>query len=188
MSTDTGGAVALLPPPSQYVNPLYQFSRRHRELYEEISGLWLNVAGTPDLCQRFLAYVSTDLYWVTRDGASPIAFDAIAAGLLSHRAARNAQSKAAPSTACLNAYRAFVDAIVDHAATRLSSAILLSAWDVWSPATGDPLQPWLDRRSRDIAVLHHVSSDAQHQRIRMALRDYILHRRPHSSSGKNHIS
>jgi hypothetical protein len=188
MSTDTGGAVALLPPPSQYVNPLYQFSRRHRELYEEISGLWLNVAGAPDLCRRFLTYVSTDLYWVTRDGASPIAFNAIAAGLQSYRTACDVQSKAAPSTTSLDAYRAFVDTTVDHAATRLSSAILLSAWDVWSPATGEPLQPWLDRRSRDIAVLHHVSGDAHEQRIRKALRDYVLHRMAHRPAGKKHTS
>jgi hypothetical protein len=188
MSRETGGAVALLPPPSQYVNPLYQFSRRHQELYKEISGLWACVAVAPDLCQRFLAYVSTDLYWVTRDSASPIAFDAIAAGLLRYRTARDAQSKSAPSTTSLDAYRAFVDATVDHAAARLSSAILLSAWDVWSPATGEPLQPWLDRRSRDIAVLHHLSGDAHQQRIRKTLRDYILDRRVPSLDSKKHTS
>ena len=150
--------------------------------------MWACVAGTPDLCQRFLLYVSTDLYWVTRDGASPIAFDAIAAGLLSYRAARDAQSKTAASNTSLDAYRAFVDAIVDHAATRLSSAILLSAWDVWSPATGEPLQPWLDRRSHDIAILHHLSGDAHEQRIRKALRDYVLDRRAHRPAGKKHTS
>lgn len=174
MPIGTDGAVSLLPPSSRYVNPLYQFWRQHRDLFDDANCLWAEVAGIPGLCQRLLAYVSTDLYWVTREGASPIVFDAFAAGLLSYRASRNDKAEKKSCTTSLDSYRAFVDAVLDHAAMRLGSIMLLNGRDSWSPATGTPLQPWLARQPDDMAVLRRSFGDAHEQRVRAAVRDYIL--------------
>lgn len=176
MQTSADGAVSLLPPPSDYVNPLYQFWRRHRDLFDDANCLWIEAESIPALCQRFMAYVSADLYWVTRNDASPFAFDAFAAGLLSYRASRDAQFRKKPFTMSLDAYRAFVNAALDHAAARLSSVMLLGAQDAWSPATDTPLEPWLRQYSHDVAVLHRSFGDGHEQRIRTALRDYVLDR------------
>ena len=78
MQTSADGTVTLLPPPSAYVNPIYEFWHRHPDLIDDATCLWDQSEQVPCLCQRFLVYLSTDLYWVTRDGASPIVFDAFA--------------------------------------------------------------------------------------------------------------
>ena len=177
MEIETDGAFALLPTQSRDVNPSFEFWQRHRKLFDDAGDLWLHVAGVSDLCQRFLAYVSADLYWVTRDGASPLAADAFAAGLLNYRAAREAEHDQSPGMVNFGSYRAFVDAILDHAAARLSSVMLLSGDDSWSAMAGEPLQPWLSRRSYGIVVLNRQFRDAREQQIRAAMGNYVRDRR-----------
>ncbi|MEZ5934838.1 MAG: hypothetical protein R3F54_23470 [Alphaproteobacteria bacterium] len=170
------GAVSLLPRPTRYVNPLYQFWRRHRDLFDDANCLWVQVESVPGLCQRFIDYVSTDLHWVTRVGAAPIAFDALAAGLLSYRASREEQFKKMPFTTSINAYVAFVNTALDQAAARLSLVTLSSGDAIWSPATGVPLQPWLDVRCSAVCVRQRPFDPAVEERARTALRDYVLSR------------
>ncbi|NJO35797.1 MAG: hypothetical protein HC869_24665 [Rhodospirillales bacterium] len=134
MQNPADGTVSLLPPPSEYINPLQEFQRQHQELFDDADCLWAQAEHVPWLCRRLMDYVSTDLYWVTRERASPIVFDAFAAGLLSYRAVRQVEPGQIPGTVSLDSYRAFVEAILDHAAARLSSIMLLDGQHVWSPA------------------------------------------------------
>ena len=176
MQPPADGAVTLLPPPSVYVNPLYEFWQRHGDLFDDATSLWGQSEQVPCLCHRFMVYLSTDLYWVTREGVSPIVFDAFAAGLLRYRASWDTKVEEQPCTVSLGSYRAFIDGALDHAASRLSSVMLMDEQRVWSPAAGTPLQPWLAQQCRDIVVLHRSFGDDHQQRIRTVLRDYILDR------------
>ena len=176
MQIETDGAFALLPTQSRDVNPSYEFWQRHRKLFDDAGDLWLHVAGVSDLCQRFLAYVSADLYWVTRDGASPLAADAFAAGLSTYRAAQSAPLGTKPPSLNLDAHH-FLEGAVDHAAARLSSVMILSGDDSWSATAGKPLQPWLSRRSYGIVVLNRQFRDAREQQIRAVMGKYVRDRR-----------
>ena len=176
MQSQAVGAVTLLPPQSVCVNPVYEFWQRHGDLVDDAASLWGQSEQVPCLCHRFMVYLSTDLYWVTREGASPIVFDAFAAGLLSYRASRDAKVEKQAFTVSLGSYRAFVDGALDHAASRLSSVMLMDEQRVWSPAAGNPLQPWLAQQCRDIVVLRRSFGDDHQQRIRTVLRDYVLDR------------
>lgn len=177
MQTPVDGTVTLVPPSGAYINPLYEFWHRHPDLIDDATCLWDQSERAPCLCQRFLVYLSTDLYWVTRDGASPIVFDAFAAGLSSYRASQDAEVETEPCTVSLAPYRAFIDAALDHAAARLSSIMLMDEQRVWAPAAGKPLQPWLAQRRHDIAVLHRSFGDDHQQYVRTVLRNYVLERR-----------
>ena len=172
MRIETDGTFALLPTQSRDVNPSYEFWQRHRKLFDDAGDLWLQVAGVSDLCQRILAYVSADLYWVTRDGASPLAADAFAAGLYSYRAAQAAPLDTKPLSLSLDAHN-FLEGVLDHAAVRLSSVMLLSGDDAWSAMAGEPLQPWLSRRSREVFVLNRQLRDDREQQIRAAMCNYV---------------
>lgn len=188
MQSPADGAVTLLPPPSVYVNPVYEFWQRHGDLVDDAASLWGQSEQVPCLCHRFMFYLSTDLYWVTRERASPIVFDAFAAGLWGYRASRDSKVEEQPCTVSLGSYRAFIDGALDHAASRLSSVMLMDEQRVWSPATGNPLQPWLAQQRRDIAVLHRSFGDDHQQRIRTVLRDYVLDRNDRRNVGLEHSS
>ncbi|MGI9505810.1 MAG: hypothetical protein ACR2RE_22450, partial [Geminicoccaceae bacterium] len=156
----TEGALTLLPHP-ETSRPLFQFWRRHRGLLDEAKCLRTQFETVPALCERLLAYLSTDLHWVSQSGTQPVAFEALAAGLSSYRDARCREFDQRPFSLSRAPFRAFVESALDVAAARLSMVRLTGLDAMWSPASGLPLQPWLDQHPTRITV-HCLNFDEMH--------------------------
>lgn len=171
------GTVSLLWPPDRQCRPWLQFWRRHREFLNEAHSLLIEEARVDDFCRRLDLYVSTDLFWVTHAGASPLLFEAFADGLRHYRSCRADEFARRPFVTTLNAHRDFVETTMSHVAERLSLVSLAAAEAIWSPASGQPLRPWLDEQSGGISVRCRAF-DARHaERVRKALNDFVLHPR-----------
>lgn len=169
----TEGALTLLYQPIAS-RPLFQFWRRHRGLLDEAKCLRTQFETVPALCKRLLDYSSTDLHWVSRCGSQPVSFEALAAGLSSYRDARSSEFDEKSFLLSRAPYRAFVDTALRLAASRLSMVRLTTGDAMWSPASGTPLQSWLDAHSGRVTV-HSLDYDAQHaERVLSTLSDFVL--------------
>ena len=129
-----------------------------------------------EFCQRLVDYVSTDLYWVTPDGAAPLLFDAVGEALRQCHLARRAhfdEKGCAPHPGA--GFRLFFTTAMDHTAARLSAVSLASRDAVWLPAAGQPLQPWLEVQPQGAINYRCLSHDLrQEARVRDALEAHVL--------------
>ncbi len=182
------GTVSLLWPPDRRRRPWRQFWRQHREFLNEAHSLLIEGTRVDDFCRRLDLYVSTDLFWVTCDGASPLLFEAFAEGLRHYRSRRADEFARRPFVTTLNAHREFVETTMSHVTERLSLVSLAGADAIWSAASGQPLRPWLEQQTGTISVRCRTFEATHAERVREALCDFVLDPRFREFIGTDHHS
>jgi hypothetical protein len=168
------GALGLLWPPPSGVQPWRQFWRRHPELMDVGRALRQDIPSVGGFFHRMTDYVSLGLYWIGPDGSGPLIFDAFAAGLRHYEATRGRLAKET-SVACLRqCFGAFVGATIAPAAWRLSLVTLAGSDSVWTPASGQPLTPWLRAQNPGVGVRCRPYDQQHAERISARLVLYAL--------------
>lgn len=182
------GTASLLWPPDHRRRPWQQFWRQHREFLNEAHSLLIEETRVDDFCRSLDLYVSSDLFWVTCDGASPLLFEAFAEGLRHYRSSRADESARQPFVTSLIAHRDFVDTTMSHIAERLSMVSLAGADTIWSPALGQPLRPWLEQQTGFIGVRCRPFEAMHAERVREALCDFVKRSKDRNIVRTNHRS
>ena len=168
------GALGLLWPPPSSPQPWRQFWRRHPELIDAGRALRHEVPSVGGFCHRMTDYVSLGLYWIEPEGSGPLIFNAFAVGLRHCEATRGQPTNESSETYLRKTYGAFVGATIAHAARRLSLVTLAGSSSVWTPASGDPLTPWLRAQNPGVGVRCRPYDQQHAERISARLVLYAL--------------
>ncbi len=168
------GALGLLWPPPSGARPWRQFWRRHPGLIEVGQVLRQDVPSVGGFCHRMTHYVSPGLYWIGPVGSGPLMFKAFAAGRRQYDATRGRLANDSSETYLRKTYGAFVGATIAHAARRLSLVTLAGSDSVWTPASGEPLTPWLRAQNPGVGVRCRPYDQQHAERISARLVLYTL--------------
>jgi hypothetical protein len=168
------GAVGLLWPPPSSLQPWRQFWRGHPELMDAGRALRLGVPSVGGFCHRMTDYVSLGLYWIEPEGSGPLIFNAFAAGLRHYEATRGQPTNESSETYLRKTYGAFVGVTIAHAARRLSLVTLAGTDSVWTPASGEPLTPWLRAQEPGVGIRCRPYDQKHAERISARLVVYAL--------------
>ncbi len=168
------GALGLLWPPPSGLRPWRQFWRRHPGLIEVGQALRQDVPSVGGFCHRMTDYVSLGLYWIEHEGSGPLVFNAFASGLRHYEAMRGRLANEILETCQRQSYGAFVGATIAHVARRLSLVTLAGSDSVWTPASGDPLTPWLRAQNPGVGIRCRPYDQQHAERISARLVLYTL--------------
>jgi hypothetical protein len=168
------GALGLLWPPPSGSRPWQHFWRRHPELIDAGQALRQDAPSVDGFCHRMTDYVSLGLYWIEPEGSGPLVFDAFASGLKHCEATHGHLANESSETRLRKTYGAFVGATIAHAARRLSLVTLAGSDSVWTPASGEPLTPWLRAQNPGVGVRCRPYGQKHAERISARLVLYTL--------------
>ena len=159
--------------------PAYRSWRRfwwhYPELLDTARSLKRDFPIATGLCARLADYVGDGLHCRDRFGSVvPVLHRAIATGLRLYAADLDC-SRSGQCLCGSRAYATFVDPTLRAIAIMLSKIVITADDQIWQPAAGLPLTPWLLARGDVAPKVHHRASSRRHrERVKQALEAYVL--------------